>query len=154
RQRRRAGRSPTSSAPRFGAWSCLSARSVERVRAGFSLVQRGQRIGGARPANNETLVRCRSVVGLWSTMPPRAPAASMRPRQEGRPTGMEYKEWLAVASDVGVRVGVRVLGAIVLWIVGRAVINFVGRIIARSLASQHLDPTLGRYIASAVSIAL
>src|SRR6185369_2560691 len=68
--------------------------------------------------------------------------------------GMEYKEWLAVAIDVGIRVGVRVLGAIVLWIVGRAVINFVGRIITRSLASHHLDPTLGRYIASAVSIAL
>jgi len=67
---------------------------------------------------------------------------------------MEYKEWLAVAIDVGIRVGVRVLGAIVLWIVGRAVINFVGRIITRSLASHHLDPTLGRYIASAVSIAL
>ena len=67
---------------------------------------------------------------------------------------MEYKEWLAVAIDVGIRIGVRVLGAIVLWIVGRAVINFVGRIVARSLASQHLDPTLGRYIASAVSIAL
>ena len=68
--------------------------------------------------------------------------------------GMEYKEWLAVAIDVGIRVGVRVLGAIVLWIVGRAVINFVGRIITGSLARQHFDPTLGRYIASAVSIAL
>jgi small conductance mechanosensitive channel len=67
---------------------------------------------------------------------------------------MEYKEWLAVAIDVGIRVGARVLGAIVLWIVGRAVINFIGRIISRSLAGQHLDPTLGRYIASAVSIAL
>jgi len=67
---------------------------------------------------------------------------------------MEYKEWLAVATDVGIRVGVRILGAIVLWIVGRAVINFVGRLITRSLASQHLDATLGRYIASAVTIAL
>jgi small conductance mechanosensitive channel len=67
---------------------------------------------------------------------------------------MEYKEWLAVAIDVGIRVGVRVLGAIVLWIVGRAVINFVGRIITGSLARQHFDPTLGRYIASAATIAL
>src|SRR5689334_1478494 len=68
--------------------------------------------------------------------------------------GMEYKEWLAVAIDVGIRVGVRVLGAIVLWIVGRAVINFVGRIITGSLARQHFDATLGRYIASAATIAL
>src|SRR5207249_11800917 len=61
---------------------------------------------------------------------------------------------LQVAIDVGVRFGVRIVGAIALWIIGRWAINFVGRIIDRWLVHQHLDPTLGRYIASAASVAL
>jgi small conductance mechanosensitive channel len=61
---------------------------------------------------------------------------------------------MQVAIDVGTRFGIRIVGAIALWIVGRAVINFCGRLIKRGLVNQHIDPTLGRYVASAVSIAL
>jgi small conductance mechanosensitive channel len=61
---------------------------------------------------------------------------------------------LAVATDVGIRVGVRILGAIVLWIIGRWVINVIGRLINRWLVKENLDPTLGRYVGSAVSIVL
>jgi len=67
---------------------------------------------------------------------------------------MELRDTLQVAIDVGVRFGIRIIGAIGLWIIGRWAINFVGRIINRWLVHQHLDPTLGRYIASAASIAL
>src|SRR5438093_12160624 len=67
---------------------------------------------------------------------------------------MELRDTLQVAIDVGVRFGIRIIGAIALWIIGRWAINFVGRIINRWLVHQHLDPTLGRYIASAASIAL
>ena len=67
---------------------------------------------------------------------------------------MEYKEWLAIAVDIGIRFGSRIVGAIALWIIGRTVINFLGRMISRWLVTQHLDPTLGRYISSAASIAL
>jgi len=67
---------------------------------------------------------------------------------------MEPREWLAVATDVGIRVGVRILGAIVLWIIGRWVINVIGRLINRWLVKENLDPTLGRYVGSAVSIVL
>src|SRR5262245_12812698 len=77
----------------------------------------------------------------------------------GLPAGMEAgrmepQHMLQVASDVGTRFGVRIVGAIALWIIGRAVINFVGRLINRWLVHQHLDPTLGRYIASAATIVL
>jgi small conductance mechanosensitive channel len=61
---------------------------------------------------------------------------------------------LQVAMDVGVRFGIRIVGAIALWIIGRAIIGFCGRLIHRWLVHQHLDPTLGRYMASATSIAL
>jgi small conductance mechanosensitive channel len=67
---------------------------------------------------------------------------------------MEPREMLQVAMDVGIRFGIRIVGAIALWIIGRAVIGFCGRLIHRWLVSARLDPTLGRYIGSAVSIVL
>jgi len=67
---------------------------------------------------------------------------------------MEPREMLQVAIDIGLRFGIRILGAIALWIVGRAVIGFCGRVLSRWLVRQHLDPTLGRYVSSATSIAL
>ncbi len=67
---------------------------------------------------------------------------------------MEPRDMLQVAIDVGIRFGVRIVGAIVLWFIGRTIINFVGRLINRWLVHQHLDPTLGRYIASAATIGL
>ena len=67
---------------------------------------------------------------------------------------MEPREMLQVAVDVGLRFGLRIVGAIALWIVGRAVIGFCGRLIGRWLVTQKVDPTLGRYVASAVSIGL
>ncbi|MGH7305908.1 MAG: mechanosensitive ion channel family protein [Candidatus Rokuibacteriota bacterium] len=67
---------------------------------------------------------------------------------------MEPREMLPVAIDIGMRFGIRILGAIALWIIGRAIIGFCGRLVNRWLVHQHLDPTLGRYMASATSIAL
>jgi len=67
---------------------------------------------------------------------------------------MELKDTLQVAIDVGVRFGIRIVGAIALWIVGRALIGFCGRFISRWLIRQRVDPTLGLYAASAVSIGL
>jgi small conductance mechanosensitive channel len=67
---------------------------------------------------------------------------------------MDYREMMQVAIDVGTRFGIRIVGAIALWIVGRAVINFCGRLVNRGLVNQHIDATLGRYVASTVSIAL
>jgi small conductance mechanosensitive channel len=67
---------------------------------------------------------------------------------------MELKDMLQVATDVGVRFGIRIIGAIALWIVGRVLIGFCGRLISRWLVRHRGDPTLGLYVASAVSIGL
>src|SRR4029450_4695922 len=67
---------------------------------------------------------------------------------------MELKDMLQVATDVGVRFGIRIIGAIALWIVGRMLIGFCGRFISRWRVPQRIDPTLGLYVASAVSIGL
>src|SRR5215471_17831802 len=67
---------------------------------------------------------------------------------------MELRDTLQVAIDVGVRFGIRIIGAIALWIVGRALIGFCGRLISRWLVRHRVDPTLGLYVASAVAIGL
>ena len=50
--------------------------------------------------------------------------------------------------------GVRVLEALALWIVGRWLINFALRLIGRSMTRQKVDPTVIRYIQNAVAALL
>ena len=50
--------------------------------------------------------------------------------------------------------GLRVLGALALWLIGRWLISFGARMLTRALDRQHLDPTLIRYIRSLITITL
>jgi len=51
-------------------------------------------------------------------------------------------------------VGLKILGAIAIWIVGRWLIGLALRLIGSALTKQQIDPTLGRYIHSAVAALL
>ena len=51
-------------------------------------------------------------------------------------------------------VGLRLLGAIAVWIIGRRVIGIVLGVLGRALTKQSMDPTLIRYIHSAVAALL
>ena len=51
-------------------------------------------------------------------------------------------------------VGLRLLGAIAIWIIGRRVIGIVLGVLGRALTKQSMDPTLIRYIHSAVAALL
>lgn len=61
--------------------------------------------------------------------------------------------WAQVQSEA-VRYGIMVLGALVMWIVGRWVIGLVGRMIGRALTARHVDATLQQYLVSIISVAL
>jgi len=50
--------------------------------------------------------------------------------------------------------GLKILGAVLVWIVGRWLINVAVRLISSVLARQHVDPTLLRYIGNIVTVAL
>jgi len=50
--------------------------------------------------------------------------------------------------------GIRVLEALALWIVGRWLINFATKLIGKSMSRQHIDPTVIRYIQNAVAALL
>jgi len=56
--------------------------------------------------------------------------------------------------DTSVDIGVRILGAVLLWIVGRIAIKIILGIVVRSAAKAKLDETLSRYLKSASGILL
>jgi small conductance mechanosensitive channel len=51
-------------------------------------------------------------------------------------------------------VGLKILGAIAIWIIGRWLITFALRLIGGALTKQRIDPTLARYIHSATAALL
>src|SRR6201987_1514906 len=51
-------------------------------------------------------------------------------------------------------VGLKLLGAIAIWIVGRWLLNFALLLIGGALTKHKLDPTLTRYIHSAIAALL
>jgi small conductance mechanosensitive channel len=67
---------------------------------------------------------------------------------------MELKEISLVATDVMIRVGLKILGGIVLWVVGRMVIGFVARLVGRVVHRQGLDPTLARWLGTTTTVVL
>jgi len=50
--------------------------------------------------------------------------------------------------------GLRLVGALAIWILGRWLIALAVRLLSRALQRQDLDPTLTRYIGNAVNVAL
>jgi small conductance mechanosensitive channel len=65
--------------------------------------------------------------------------------------------WQQVTDTVvtqATAVGLKVLGAIVVYIVGRYLIGLAVRLVSTALTKQNVDPTLLRYIGNIVSVAL
>jgi small conductance mechanosensitive channel len=59
-----------------------------------------------------------------------------------------------VVLTYAVPIGGKIVGAIVLWIVGRMVIRGVQRVAEGGLQHRKLDPTLGRYVHSVIGVTL
>jgi small conductance mechanosensitive channel len=51
-------------------------------------------------------------------------------------------------------IGLRILGAIVLWVVGRTIIGGIQRLAESGLKGRKLDPTLSRYVHSVIGVTL
>ena len=56
--------------------------------------------------------------------------------------------------DTATDVGIKVLGAIALWVIGRWLIGLTLRMVRGGLERQHIDPTVVRYVGSIVSVTL
>jgi small conductance mechanosensitive channel len=61
---------------------------------------------------------------------------------------------MATATAVLTAVGLKILGALVLWIIGRWLIALSLRLIGGAMAKQKIDPTLIRYVHSALAALL
>jgi small conductance mechanosensitive channel len=67
---------------------------------------------------------------------------------------MDFTNMIDTAKPVLVAFGLKVLGAIALYIVGRWLIGVVGTVIQKSLERQKVEPTVIRYIGNALNVAL
>ncbi len=67
---------------------------------------------------------------------------------------MEFQTAIETARMIAVEFGLKVVGALLLWWIGRWLIGFGVRILTRALTSRDVDPTLQRYLASIVSVLL
>jgi small conductance mechanosensitive channel len=56
--------------------------------------------------------------------------------------------------DTATDVGIKVLGAIALWVIGRWLIGFALRMVRGALERQQIDPTVVRYVGSVVNVTL
>jgi small conductance mechanosensitive channel len=56
--------------------------------------------------------------------------------------------------DTATDVGIKVLGAIALWVIGRWLIGFALRMVRGALERQKIDPTVVRYVGSVVNFTL
>lgn len=65
--------------------------------------------------------------------------------------------WAAISQflqDKATSVGLQVLGALALYIIGRWLISLVARAVGRVLTRQKIEPTVGRFISNTVAVAL
>jgi len=67
---------------------------------------------------------------------------------------MKPEDLMSSLGSTVVDIGARIVGAILLWIVGRWVIGVIGRLLDGALNRQKVDPTLVRYAHSAMGILL
>jgi small conductance mechanosensitive channel len=67
---------------------------------------------------------------------------------------MDFESIKTTATALITTFGLKILGALLAWIVGRWLIGLAVRMLTAGLTRQQVDPTLLRYIGSIVSIAL
>ena len=67
---------------------------------------------------------------------------------------MDWNKIIETAETTMTGVGLQVLGAIVLYIVGRWLISFAIGLVQKGLARQKFDPTLLRFIGNTISVVL
>lgn len=63
-------------------------------------------------------------------------------------------KYMGIFVDQGLAVGLKILGAIVLFIAGRWLIGKAGRLTTAAMSRQKMDETLIRYIGSAITVLL
>ena len=67
---------------------------------------------------------------------------------------MDINAIAVTATAIATQVGLKIIGAAILWFVGRRLISFAGTILSKALSRQSLDTTIAGYIKSTVTVTL
>jgi small conductance mechanosensitive channel len=67
---------------------------------------------------------------------------------------MDYQSFTQNLLTMGVAIGLKVLGAIVVWIIGIRLIHFAASLFSRTLRAREVDVTLVHYLCSGLSVLL
>jgi small conductance mechanosensitive channel len=67
---------------------------------------------------------------------------------------MNFDEIMTTASAALTVFGLKILGALAAWVIGRYLIGLAIRLISAALSRQNVDPTLLRYVGNVVSVTL
>src|SRR5689334_11666466 len=71
------------------------------------------------------------------------------------PCLMEHlEEYKHLAVEIITNIGLKILGAIAFWVIGRWLIHLAVGMLQRSLERQKVDPTVLRYLGSVSSVLL
>ena len=67
---------------------------------------------------------------------------------------MNASGWMATAVPMAMAIGMKILGAIVLYVIGRWLIGVAIKLMSRVLTARNFDPTLQRYLANILAVVL
>lgn len=67
---------------------------------------------------------------------------------------MNLEQAASAAAAIVVQAGLRILGAVALWLAGRWLIRFALTVLTRALSRQAVDQTLARYVEASLSVLL
>lgn len=67
---------------------------------------------------------------------------------------MDFNQIISTTVEAIYGLGLKALGAIAFWIVGRWLIGIATSLLGKALTGQHVDPTIVRYMGSAINVVL
>ena len=67
---------------------------------------------------------------------------------------MDLDQIVQTVTTIGIAFGLKALGAIIIWVVGRYLIGLAVRLVSAALEKQRVDPTVLRYLGTVISVTL
>jgi small conductance mechanosensitive channel len=67
---------------------------------------------------------------------------------------MDVNQILNTVTTIGIAFGLKVIGAVLVWVVGRYLIGLAVRLVSSALERQRVDPTVLRYLGTVISVTL
>jgi small conductance mechanosensitive channel len=67
---------------------------------------------------------------------------------------MDFNQAMQTFTAIAIAFGLKIIGAIIVWVVGRYLIGLAVRLVSNALEKQRVDPTVLRYLGTVVSVTL